>query len=101
MIRIVDLCGANHTLESPEPLLFEKNEEEAECFKNSTFYRKHLQTKLTTSNNYGNVFFWKQHEASEICPTHNFTKIQDRPTPGLILPLGHYVSLVVPSKFVE
>ena len=54
-------------------------------------YRKHLQTKSTTSNNYGNVFlfvFWKQHEASEICPTHNFTKIQDRPTPGLILPLG-------------
>ena len=39
MIRIVDLCGANHTLGSPEPLLFEKNEAEAECFKNSTLYR--------------------------------------------------------------
>ena len=32
--------------------------------------------------------FLKQHEASEICPTHNFTKIQDRPTPSLIMPLG-------------
>ena len=67
-------------------------------------YRKLLQTKSTTSkrselltyakfqwkhanrpNNYGNVFC---EAASQICPTHNFTKIQDRPTPSLILPLG-------------
>ena len=68
-----------------------KNEAEADCLKNSTFYRKHLQTKLTTSNNmvtFFCLFFWKQHEASQICPTHHFTKIQDRPTSSLILPLG-------------
>ena len=46
MIRIVDLCGADHTLESPEPLLFEKNQAEAECFKYSIFVQEALKDKI-------------------------------------------------------
>ena len=45
MIRIVDLCGADHTLESPEPLLFEKMRQKPNAIKIVPLYRKHLQTK--------------------------------------------------------
>ena len=48
MIRIVDLSGTDHTFESPEPLLFEKNEAAAECFKNSTS----VLEALTDKNNH-------------------------------------------------
>ena len=48
-LKIVDLCGADHTFESAETLLF-LNEAEAERFKKEPLCTKHLQTKKTQND---------------------------------------------------